>query len=138
MVKEKYGEARYQEYRNDYYRNGIDSFLIELGKYGLGRKDLVANVNFFSKVAVDEQGNMSFDPGNARAGSCVDLRFEMDCIVLLHTCPHPMDPSPQYAPKPIRYELYRAAPVTQDDLCRTSCAENQRGFKNTELYNLTR
>jgi urea carboxylase-associated protein 2 len=137
MVKQKYGEARYQEYRNDYYRNGVDSFLIELGKYGLGKKDLVANVNFFSKVAVDEQGNMRFDPGNARAGAYVELRFEMDCIVLLHTCPHPLDPVPEYAPKPIRYELYRAEPVAQDDLCRTSCSENQRGFKNTELYNLT-
>ena len=136
MVKKKYGEARYQEYRNDYYRNGKDSFLIESGKYGLGKKDLVANINFFSKVGVDPQGNMAFDASNAKAGSHVDLRFEMDCIVLLHTCPHPLDPAPQYAPKPIAYELYRAAPPAKDDLCRTFCAENERGFKNTELYNL--
>jgi len=80
---------------------------------------------------------MRFDPSNAKPGSYVDLRFEMDCIVLLHTCPHPLDPSNEYAPKPIRYELYRAAPVPQDDLCRKSCPENERGFKNTELYNLT-
>lgn len=137
IVKEKYGEARYQEYRNDYYRNGKDSFLIELGKYGLGKKDLVANINFFSKVSVDEQGNMAFDTSNAKAASHVDLRFEMDCIVLLHTCPHPLDPAPKYAPKSIAYEMYRAAPVAKDDVCRSSCAENERGFKNTELYNLT-
>ena len=80
---------------------------------------------------------MRFDPGNAKVGAYVDLRFEMDSIVLLHTCPHPLDPVPEFAPKPIRYELYRVDPVTQDDLCRNSCSENQRGFKNTELYNLT-
>jgi len=137
MVQEKYGESRYQEFRNDFYRNGKDSFLIELGKYGLGKKDLVANINLFSKVTVDSQGNMKFDPGNAKAGSHVDLRFEMDCIVAIHTCPHPLDPAPEFAPKPVVYEFYRAAPVAKDDVCRNFCAENERGFKNTELYNLT-
>lgn len=137
MVKDKYGETRYQEMHNDYYRNGRDSFLIELGKYGLGKKDLVANINFFSKVSVDSQGNMAFNPAHAAAGSHVDLRFEMDTIVLIHTCPHPMDPAPKYAPKPVAYEFYRGAPVAKDDVCRTLCAENERGFRNTELYNLT-
>ena len=50
LVRERYGEARYQEHRNALHRNGRDSFLIELGKWGLGKRDLVANVNFFSKV----------------------------------------------------------------------------------------
>jgi hypothetical protein len=41
MVTAKYGEARYQECRNDFHRNGRDSFLIELGKWGLGPRDLI-------------------------------------------------------------------------------------------------
>ena len=53
MTREKYGEGSYQRLRNDFYRNTRDNFLVELGKHGLGKKDLTPNVNFFVKVAVD-------------------------------------------------------------------------------------
>ena len=58
--------------------------LVELGKYGLGERDLVANINFFSKLLVDENGAMRLATGHSRAGDYVDLRFEMDTLVLLH------------------------------------------------------
>src|SRR5688572_16037592 len=48
--RRKYGEGSYQELRNDFFRNTRDNFLIELGKYDLGKRDVVANVNFFAKV----------------------------------------------------------------------------------------
>ena len=51
--------ARYQELRNDFHRNARDNFLVELGKCGLGKRDLVPNVNLFS------QGR-----GRRRAASC--------------------------------------------------------------------
>ena len=54
LVTAKYGAARYQEHRNDYHRNGQDSLVNELEKYGLSLKDLVAPLNLFSKVVVDE------------------------------------------------------------------------------------
>lgn len=76
MVARKYGQGRFQELRNAYFKNGYDSLLIELGKWGLGKRDLVANVNLFSKVTVDESGAMHFVPGNSRAGDFVDLRAE--------------------------------------------------------------
>src|SRR5215469_8139687 len=76
LVKKKYGEATYQEKRNDWYRNAHDNFLIELGKYGLGKRDLVANVNFFNRVDVDAEGKMRFHPVNSKAGDSVDLRAE--------------------------------------------------------------
>jgi uncharacterized protein YcgI (DUF1989 family) len=65
MVLAKYGEARYQEFRNECHRNALDSFLVELGKWGLGPRDLVPNVNFFSKVTVDDVGGMTFVAGNS-------------------------------------------------------------------------
>ena len=52
----KFGEGSYQELRNDFYRNTRDNFLVELGKYDLGKRDMVPNVNFFVKVAVDDAG----------------------------------------------------------------------------------
>ena len=134
IVAERWGQRTYQSCRNDWTQNGLDSFLVEGGKYGLGRRDLAANVNWFSKVSVAEAGDMNFDAANSRAGAFVDLRFEMDTLVLLHTCPHPLNPALEYPRAPIDLQLHKSAPVQDDDFCRNSCAENVRGFANTELY----
>jgi hypothetical protein len=136
MVDQRWGAQSYQSYRNDWTQNGHDSFLVEGGKYGLGRRDLAANVNWFSKVAVADDGGMVFDPANSRAGARVVLRFEMDTLVLLHTCPHPFDPSPEYPRKPVIYRIGRAAPVGDDDYCLNFRPENGRGFENNRIYHL--
>jgi uncharacterized protein len=134
LVAVRWGAQRYQEHRNDWTQNGHDAFLVEGGKYGLGRRDLAANVNWFSKVPVAEDGALLFDPGNSGAGRFVDLRFEMNTLVLLHTCPHPLNPSAHYPRRPVVLQLSQAPPVAEDDFCRNSRPENGRGFANTELY----
>ena len=136
-IKEKYGEHDYQEARNDYYRNGRECFLIELSKWGLSEKDIVPNLNFFSKVVADENGNLRYVP-EAKAGASLELRFEMDTLVVLNTCPHPLDDRPAYAPKPVSLEVFASAAPTADDPCRNSRPENQRAFQNTEEYNALR
>jgi urea carboxylase-associated protein 2 len=134
LVSERYGSGTYQECRNDYHKNALDGFLVELGKWGLTSRDLVANVNFFSRVAVSASGAMEFMPGNSRAGDTVELRAEMNVLVIVNTCQHPLDPSPKYAPKPVHLSLLRSAPPGPDDPCRVSRPENQRGFTLTERY----
>ena len=136
LVRRKWGERRYQEARNDYHRNGRDSFLVELGKYGLGRRDMAANVNWFSRVDASSSGELTFVAGHSVAGASVSLRFEMPTLVLLHTCPHPLNPAPEYPRKPIGYQLSLADEVAADDLCRVSREENGRGFMNNFLYAL--
>ena len=133
-VAQKYGEKTYQQHRNEFQRNAHDSFLIELGKWGLDRRDLVPNLNFFSKVAADVDGRLAFQEGHSPAGAFVDLRAEMNILVVLSTCPHPLDPAPRYAPKPVKLVLWRSDPPAADDVCRTSRPENARGFENTERY----
>jgi uncharacterized protein len=59
-VAAKYGELSYQRARNSWHRNTRDNFLTELEKYELGLRDLVPNVNFFSKVVVEGDGSMVF------------------------------------------------------------------------------
>eukprot|EP00439_Symbiodinium_sp_Y106_P088375 s1_g911.t1 len=86
IVEEKWGLTTYQTARNERTQNGLDSFLVEAAKYGLGKKDMAANVNWFSKVAPDAEGNLNFVPDAAQAGARVELRFEMDTLVLFHTC----------------------------------------------------
>ena len=133
-VAAQYGVARYQEARNDWYRSGRDSLLTELGKWGLGLPDLVANVNFFSKVAVSDTGDLRYVSGHSPAGSRVELRAEMDVLVVLDTCPHPLDPATKWAPKPVVCEIIEVPPAAEWDACRLSRPENARGFANNALY----
>lgn len=134
LVAKKYGVATYQTHRNAMYRSGRDGLLIELGKWGLGKRDLVANVNFFSKVTANEQGDLQFHSGNSQAGDYVDLRFDMDTLVVLSTAPHPLDPKPEYQPAAVKLTAWHAGLASADDRCRNSCPQNQRGFINTERY----
>ncbi|TQV74242.1 urea carboxylase-associated family protein [Exilibacterium tricleocarpae] len=133
-VAQRWGGSTYQEARNQRRQNGYDSFLVELAKYGLTAKDMAANVNFFSKVAVDETGNLSLAAGHSQAGARVSLRFEMDTLVIMHNCPHPLSEAGDYPHTPIGCELAQAQPVGSDDECMNACAENRRGFENNRLY----
>jgi uncharacterized protein len=134
LVSERYGEGSYQECRNDYHKNALDGFLVELGKWGLGPRDLVPNVNLFSKVQVAVDGTMEFVPDNSPAGSHVDLRAEMNVLAIVNTCQHPLDPNPRYEPKPVHLSIRRVPPPGPDDPCRVSRPENGRGFTLTERY----
>jgi urea carboxylase-associated protein 2 len=134
LVAARWGSRSYQDYRNDWTQNGHDAFLVEAGKYGLGRRDLAANVNWFSKVGAADDGALSFDPDNSPAGSSVELRFEMDTLVLLHTCPHPLNPATEYPRRPVAVRFGTADPVTDQDYCLNFRPENRRGFENNALY----
>lgn len=133
-VRAKYGEARYQECRNQFHRSARDGFLIELAKYGLGPRDLSPNVNFFSKVSVGEDGATAFAAEHTPAGGHIELRAEMNVLLILNTCQHPMDPNPEYAPKPVQVTLKRVPAPGPGDPCRVSRPENGRGFTLTERY----
>jgi len=132
-VTEQWAARDYQNDRNDWLQNGYDSFLVELAKYNLHKQDMAANINWFSKVSTDDQGNLALS-SPAKAGDCVTLRFEMDTLVIMHTCPHPLNTSETYPKKPIRITLTQAEPIHADDACMNLCPENQRGFENNALY----
>jgi hypothetical protein len=60
----------------------------------------------------------------------------MDTLVLLHTCPHPLNQAIHYPRRPVGLQMRKADPVAADDYCLNSRPENGRGFKNNEIYNL--
>lgn len=136
QVERRWGKRDYQVDRNEWHQNGQDAFLVELAKYGLGRADMAANVNWFSKVVADEAGNLALGAGHSRPGSSVTLRFEMETLVMLHTCPHPLNPADSFPYHPVGIELGLADPVADDDYCKNFRPENQRGFQNNDLYHL--
>jgi urea carboxylase-associated protein 2 len=134
LVLQKYGQASYQEHRNNCHKNARDGFVIELEKWGLGARDLTPIINFFSRVRVDGDGSMKFEPGISKPGASVELRAEMNVLTILNTCQHPLDPNPRYEPKPVSLTIRKVSLPGLDDPCRVSRPENQRGFTLTERY----
>ncbi len=135
-VAEKWGERDYQADHNQWKQNGYDALLVEVAKYGLGKKDLVANLNLFSAVKTDEQGAMQYAENHSKAGDSIELRFEMDTLVVFTTCPHPMNPSETYPFKPVEVSVSVSEPMKADDACLNSRPENARGFENNRRYHL--
>ena len=134
-VAGKYGAVSYADARNQWHQNALDGILVELAKHGLGARDLMMNINFFSKVQVDRAGVMQFVVGHARCGDALELRAEMDTLIVLNSCQHPMDPDPEYRIKAIELVIKRVPGPAADDRCRSFCPENARGFLMTErLY----
>jgi uncharacterized protein len=134
-IEDRWGNESYAQSANERTQNGYDSFLVELAKYGLTRRDMAANVNFFSRVEVDDKGQLSLLEGN-KAGDFVELRFEMDTLVLMHSCPHPLNDADSYPFAPILVQLSQAEPVAPDDFCLNFRPENKRGFENNRIYHL--
>jgi hypothetical protein len=135
-ARARFGEVdgSYQTLRNDFHRNGRDNLLVELGKHGLGKRDVVANVSFFVRVTVGDDGRLAWTPGNSRPGATVELRFEMDTLVVLTNTPHPLDPATTYRPPSIELAVGDGPAAGPEDPCRLSRPENGRGFALTAAY----
>lgn len=110
--------------------NGRDLLALAAAKHGLGRVDVAPNINLFKAAPVDPDGSVRFD-GDARSGTHVDLRAELDVLVLLANTPHPLDPRPDYTATKVRCTAWRAAPPV-DDPFRDTTPERLRAFENTE------
>lgn len=61
----------------------------------------------------------------------MDLRAEMDLIVALSNCPHPLSPAAKWDAEPVRALLWCSPDVADNDLCRTATQEAVRAFGNT-------
>jgi urea carboxylase-associated protein 2 len=131
-IRQKYGVARYQEHRNQMLRSGLDGMLIELGKWGLGLRDVVANINFFSKVTADEIGVLSYQAEHGKAGDYVDLSFVMNTLMVLSAAPHPLEPRIEYRPGAIGLTLIDTPPQAEAACLRI--AENHRALQNTQNF----
>jgi len=123
-----------QKYRSD-QRNSRDNFILAAGKFGLDRRDIPSALTFFAPVRVDAYGKFTWRDDLRVPGDYVELRAEMDLMVALSNCPHPLDPNPDYAPNPVTVSRFRQ-PVAADDLCRTATAEAVRGFENNKLQRM--
>ena len=82
------------------------NFETELAKHGLDRRDIVANVNFFMRVPVEESGVLSIVPGLSKPGDYLSLRAERDVLAVLSNCPECLNNAAGFKPTPIRVIVY--------------------------------
>jgi len=83
------------------------NFLDQLKRYGMGSRDMVANLNFFMHVPVGKDGSMDMGPSISKPGDYVDLRAEMDVLAVISNCPQMNNPVNDYNPTPIRVVVWR-------------------------------
>lgn len=131
-VYEKYGDHAFHSHYNEAYWNGRDNLLKEVGKHGLGRKDLVPAINLFSKVNVDEDGALIYHSDHGAEGDFVDIRIDMKLLVIASNTPHPLHSGSEYPGGKIQVQVGDAPEVdVENDVCLQSRPENLRGWQNT-------
>jgi urea carboxylase-associated protein 1 len=100
----RFGEAtRYQHACRE-------NFVLEIGRYGMTKRDIVPNVNFFMNVPIDEAGDFAVLDGISPAGSYIDLVAEMDLLCVFSNCPQINNPCNDFNPTPVRVLIGEAAP----------------------------
>jgi hypothetical protein len=110
--------------------NGRDLLALGAAKHGLGRVDVPPTINLFKSARVAEDGALRLD-GAPIAGRHVELRAEMDVVVVVANVPHPLDDRETYTGTPVRFTAWRA-PRPTDDPFRATTPERLRAFQNTE------
>ncbi|WP_231737988.1 urea amidolyase associated protein UAAP2 [Terracidiphilus gabretensis] len=64
------------------------------------KHDITANINFFMNVPVTPDGGLAFEDGVSEAGKYVELRAEIDVLMLISNCPQLNNPCNAYNPTP--------------------------------------
>jgi uncharacterized protein len=82
--------------------NCRDTFLRALAPFGLGKKDIVTNLNFFMNVPVERDGRMALAEGFSKPGDYVELEAGMDVLAVISNCAQTRNPVNGFNPTPIR------------------------------------
>lgn len=134
QVDARYGMTRFQEHRNSRLMAGYENMLTELGKWGMNKRDIVPNINWFSRIWAEESGAIHVDAEHCQAGATVTLRTELDVVMVFSNTPHPLDTRSTYPSVPVQIDITRCTAASMNDECRNSCSENRRAFENNESY----
>jgi uncharacterized protein len=83
-----------------------ENFILELSKYGLTKRDIVANLNFFMNVPIDPSGNFTVVDGISAPGNYVDITADMDLVFVISNCPQINNPCNGFNPTPVRVLIW--------------------------------
>jgi urea carboxylase-associated protein 1 len=88
-----------------YMHNCRDNFLVGLARHGLGKRDLVPNINFFMNVPVTADGRLDIVDGISKPGDHIDLVADMDVLVVISNCPQLNNPCNGWNPTPVQIQV---------------------------------
>jgi len=80
----------------------VENFLQGNARYGRGKRDMVSNINWFMNVPVEADGALGIVDGISAPGLFVDIRAEMDLVVVVSNCPQINNPCNGFRPTPVR------------------------------------
>jgi len=103
----RYGiEKRYMHACRQSFVKGIQQW-----KHGLEKRDITSNINFFMNVPITPEGELTYEDGISGAGKYVELRAEMDVLMVISNCPQLNNPCNAYNPTPLRVLIWDKAIV---------------------------
>ncbi|GAB2198791.1 urea amidolyase associated protein UAAP2 [Sessilibacter sp. MAH4] len=88
-----------------------DSWMLAIAEnpeFGLDKRDITHNINFFMNVPVTEDGGLTFEDGISAPGKYVELKALMDITVLISNCPQLNNPCNGYNPTPIEVLVWNS------------------------------
>jgi hypothetical protein len=80
----------------------VENFLHALAQHHLGKRDMVSNINWFMNVPVEPDGTLGIVDGLSAPGKYLDLRADMDTLVVISNCPQINNPCNGFRPTPVR------------------------------------
>jgi hypothetical protein len=80
----------------------VENFLHDHARRGMGKRDMVGNINWFMNVPVEADGSLGIVDGISSPGKYVVLRAEMDTLVVVSNCPQVNNPCNGFDPTPVR------------------------------------
>lgn len=86
-----------------------DSWMLAIAEneqYGMSKRDITHNINFFMNVPVTSDGGLTFEDGISAPGKYVEMKAYMDTIVLISNCPQLNNPCNAYNPTPIEIIIW--------------------------------
>jgi len=84
----------------------VENFLYEHARRGGGKRDMTSNINWFMYVPVEPDGTLGIVDGKSAPGKHVDIRAEMDTLVVISNCPQINNPCNGFRPTPVRMVVY--------------------------------
>ncbi len=79
-----------------------DNFVAEVARYGMSKRDVAPNINFFMNVPISQNGGITIVDGVSAPGDYVELKAEMDVLMVISNCPQINNPCNGFDPTPIR------------------------------------
>ncbi|NKF23554.1 urea amidolyase associated protein UAAP2 [Solimonas marina] len=83
-----------------------ENFLVEVAKYGMDKRDIVGNINFFMNVPVESDGRLAIVDGVSAPGDYVEIRADMDVLCVISNCPQINNPCNGFNPTPVRVLIW--------------------------------